>query len=269
MDSSAILYHANQLGFQLDSFTVTLEGQGADESPFAGRIAHLYNSPNHLLRLKSQDFIDALLRNAEQLALPLPTPATAIQDRLCHFAGQWVDILFSGDGGDEVFGGRSMATIARNIRAQKPSTDSLASRNLVYVNSANAFLGLLYQQHIHNSVLLRASVGHKSLIQIHEPVSTDPAFIRPNIRARILTTLYQEIDSDPINDILYVWQRGWLSEDSLFRFREVSPNVRFPMLNRELREYCAHATGHYKVRAQGLDFHSKMALASNDERSHS
>ena len=70
LDSSAILYHANQLGFSARFFhEVTLEGQGADESPFAGRIAHLYNSPNHLLRLKSQDFIDTLLQNIEQVHL--------------------------------------------------------------------------------------------------------------------------------------------------------------------------------------------------------
>ena len=33
LDSSAILYHANELGYQLDSFTVTLESVDADESP--------------------------------------------------------------------------------------------------------------------------------------------------------------------------------------------------------------------------------------------
>ena len=261
LDSSAILYHANQLGFQLDSFTVTLEGQGADESPFAGRIAHLYNSPNHLLRLKSQDFIDALLRNAEQLALPLPTPATAIQDRLCHFAGQWVDILFSGDGGDEVFGGRSMATIARNIRRSK-AINRLPRVTQLGLRKISKRLPRTSLSTTHTQFGLTEGIGGSQVFDPNSRASLlqDPAFIRPNIRARILTTLYQEIDSDPINDILYVWQRGWLSEDSLFRFREVSPNVRFPMLNRELREYCAQLPGHYKVRAQGLDFHSKWLL---------
>ena len=33
LDSSAILYHANELGYQLNSFTVTLDGVDADESP--------------------------------------------------------------------------------------------------------------------------------------------------------------------------------------------------------------------------------------------
>ena len=33
LDSSAILYHASELGYQLDSFTITLESVDADESP--------------------------------------------------------------------------------------------------------------------------------------------------------------------------------------------------------------------------------------------
>ena len=119
LDSSAILYHAHELGYTLDSFTVTLEGQQSDESPFAGRIAHLYNSPNHLLRLSSDDFLETLIQNTQNFDLPLPTPAVAVQDRVCQFAGKWVDGLFSGDGGDEVFGGRSMPQIARQMRRSK------------------------------------------------------------------------------------------------------------------------------------------------------
>lgn len=261
LDSSAILYHANQLGFELDSFTVTLEGQGADESPFAGRIAHLYNSPNHLLRLKSQDFIDTLLQNTQDVPLPLPTPAAAIQDQLCSFASQWVDRLFSGDGGDEVFGGRSMPTIARNIRRSKainrlPRVTQMGLRRLGKRLQQTSWATQPTQ------FGLTEGIGGS---QVFDPTARanllqNPAFIRPNLRSRILTNLYQEIDSDPINDILYVWQRGWMAEDSLFRFREISPNVHFPMMSRELREYCAQLPGHYKVRAQGLEFHSKWLL---------
>ena len=138
-------------------------------TPFAGRIAHLYNSPNHLLRLKSQ-ILSMPCFKCRTTCSTLPNSATAIQDR---------SVILLDNGWTYYFQVMvvmkhlvvTMATIARNIRRLKPSTDSLASRNLVYVNSANAFLGLLYQQHIHNLVLLRASVGHKSLIQIHEPVS--------------------------------------------------------------------------------------------------
>ena len=72
--------------------------------------------------------------------------------------------------------------------------------------------------------------------------------------------MYQEIDSDPINDILYVWQRGWMVEDSLQRLRTVSPNVIFPMLNRDVREYCAKLPGQFKIRAKGLEFQSKWLL---------
>ena len=42
LDSSASTSRS-ELGYQLDSFTITLESVDADQSPFAGRIAHLYD----------------------------------------------------------------------------------------------------------------------------------------------------------------------------------------------------------------------------------
>ena len=51
---------------------------------------------------------------------------------------------------------------------------------------------------------------------------TDPGLVRPNIRQTLLNPLYKEVDSDPINDILHVWQRGWLVEDSLMRNDRIS-----------------------------------------------
>lgn len=261
LDSSAILYHARELGYKLDSFTVTIEGVEADESPFAGRIAHLYDSPNHLLRVNSPELIATLHQNILLFDQPISTPASAIQTLLSQFAHQHVDAVFTGDGGDEVFGGRSMPIIARQMRRSKlihrlPKASRFGLHRLAkrvgkesWFTSLNQF-GL--DEEIGGSNVFKA-VDRAGLLQ-------DPAYIRPNIRRRILTNLYQEIDSDPINDILYVWQRGWLVEDSLTRIRTIDSSVRFPILNRELREYCAKLPSHYKVRSQGLEFYGKWLL---------
>ena len=93
-----------------------------------------------------------------------------------------------------------------------------------------------------NQFGLQENIGGSKVFDAHQRAELlqDPAYIRPNVRTRILTNFYQEIDSDPINDILFVWQRGWLVEDSLYRVRTVDPSTSFPMLNRELREYFAN-----------------------------
>lgn len=261
LDSSAILYHASELGYQLDSFTITLESVDADESPFAGRIAHLYNSPNHLLRLESKDLIEAIFDTVEQFDLPITTPAAAVHSILSQFSHQWVDKLFTGDGGDEIFGGRSMPNIARQMRRSKlihrlPKVSQVGLHRVAKkVGKASWFSNL-------NQFGLQESIGGSKVFDAHQRAALlqDPAYIRPNVRTRILTNFYQEIDSDPINDILFVWQRGWLVEDSLYRVRTVDPKTSFPMLNRELREYFAKLPGHYKVRSQGVEFYGKWLL---------
>ena len=261
LDSSAILYHASELGYQLHSFTITLESVDADESPFAGRISHLYNSPNHLLRLESNDLIEAIFYTVDQFDLPITTPAAAVHYVLSQFSHQWVDKLFTGDGGDEIFGGRSMPNIARRMRRSKlihrlPKVSQVGLHKVAKkVGKASWFSNL-------NQFGLQESIGGSDVFDAHQRAELlqDPAYIRPNVRTRILTNFYQEIDSDPINDILFVWQRGWLVEDSLYRVRTVDPNTSFPMLNRELREYFAKLPGHYKVRSQGVDFYGKWLL---------
>jgi asparagine synthase (glutamine-hydrolysing) len=261
LDSSAILYHANELGYQLDSFTVTLESVDADESPFAGRIAHLYNSPNHLLRLESKDLIESIFYTVEQFDLPITTPAAAVHSVLSQFSHQWVDKLFTGDGGDEVFGGRSMPTLARQMRRSKlihrlPKVSQMGLHRVANKVGKGSWFSNL------NQFGLQESIGGSKVFDARQRAELlqDPAYIRPDVRTRILTNFYQEIDSDPINDILYVWQRGWLVEDSLYRIRTIDPNMSFPMLNRELREYFARLPGHYKVRSQGLEFYGKWLL---------
>ena len=76
---------------------------------------------------------------------------------------------------------------------------------------------------------------------------TDPGLIRPGIRVSVLTRYYQEVDSDPINDILHIWQRGWLVEDSLARADRTSSaariELRYPMLDTNLRHFCAQLSG--------------------------
>ncbi len=264
LDSSAILYHAHQLGYSLDSFTVMIEGVDSDESPFAGRIAHLYNSPNHLLRLGSTEIIEALRKSVDVFDLPLSTPAAVVQQLLCEASLQYVDRLFTGDGGDEVFGGRSMPIIAREMRRSKmihrlPKMSQLGLHRVAKRMGKGAWFTDL------NQFGLEEEIGGSKVFSATERATLlqDPAYIRPNIRKQTLTNFYQEIDSDPLNDILYVWQRGWLVEDSLHRIRTLSPTMAIPMLNRELREYCARLPSHYKVRSQGLEFYGKWLMREN------
>lgn len=270
LDSTTILYHASQLVKNIDSFTVVLDDEKADESPFAARVAQLCGSKNHLLRVDTAKFISELRSLTKEHGQPLPTAAGAIQQLLIQYSKNYVGSLFSGDGGDEVFGGRSLPQIMSRMKQAElidklPNIPKkLAQRIAVSLQKpdwAASYTQFGQERNIGGSKVFIAP-ERLNLLQ-------DPAMIRPNIRSSILTPFYQEIDSDPINDILYVWQKGWLVEDSLTRISTISQqtemNLYLPMLDPRLVEYVAKLPGQYKVKMHNLEYVSKWILRQTME----
>ena len=92
----------------------------------------------------------------------------------------------------------------------------------------------------------------------------DPAMARPGIRAAILEPFYQEVQSDPLNEILHAWQRGWLTEDVLARGDRMAAthglHLRFPMLDTEMLRTAAAVPGPEKVRRKGTGYIPKAPL---------
>jgi len=71
----------------------------------------------------------------------------------------------------------------------------------------------------------------------------------------VLGPLYDEVQTDPLNQILHVWQRGWLPQDSLARAAHmagaVGLEVRYPLLDRELHRLANGWPSSAKLRRMG------------------
>jgi asparagine synthetase B (glutamine-hydrolysing) len=171
-----------------------------------------------------------------------------VQHHLFEAASSDVRLLLSGAGGDEVLGGRTMPDIAQRLRRSRtisrmPGPMRMMGRRAAKVAgwsdlaTAAAHFGL------------ERKIGGSRVFSAEERVLLlrDPALARPGIRASILEPFYQEVSSDPINEILHVWQRGWLSEDVLARADRMAAHhrlqVRFPMLDTEFLEIAAAIPG--------------------------
>jgi asparagine synthase (glutamine-hydrolysing) len=109
-------------------------------------------------------------------------------------------------------------------------------------------------------------IGGSAVFKSSERVQilSDPGMVRPGIRQVVLEPLYQEVDSDPINEILHVWQRGWLPADRLARSDRMAAladvEVRYPMLDRGLMELASRMPGPVKVFPKGLSHVTKWPL---------
>ena len=237
LDSSAILYAARAAGAP-PTFTVALDGDPVDESPFAARVARVMGAEHHLVRVDSRALVDAVDRLSAAMGHPLPTAAAVLQGLLYREGAlSRAQLVYGLPGPLRLLGRRAARAAHREHLAAAPSRFGLDL--LIGGSSVFDVAGLV--------ALLR-----------------DPALVRPGVRRTILEPLYSEVDSDPINEILHVWQRGWLAEDSLARSGRMAAwagvEVRYPLLDDRFAALCAALPGEAKVRRQGLSFITKWPL---------
>lgn len=265
LDSSAILFHARQLQPDVVACTVAVADDPAAESPFAARAATVLGARHEVVRVSDADLIASVDRATAAMGQPLPSPAAVIQLLFFEHLRAHRRVLLGGDGGDEVLGGRGIEAIGARMRGSRVvSRVPRPTRDLVRAVARRAGLRDLAVAPDHFGA--DRLIGGSRVFKSHErlEVLRDIGLVRPGIRRTVLEPLYQEVDTDPLNQILHVWQRGWLCEDSLARSDRMAAaaglDVRFPMLDREFMALCAALPGGAKVRSSGLSFRTKWPL---------
>jgi asparagine synthase (glutamine-hydrolysing) len=266
LDSAAILHHATELlGSAPATFTVTMAGDKRDESAFAARVAETYGAKHSLIKVTTEDMISSVEQATLEMGQPLPSPAALVQHCLFQQIRHETRILLSGAGGDEVLGGRTMPDIAQRLRRARtvgrlPGPARSIGRRLAKraglsdLASSASYFGL------------ERKIGGSRVFSADDRVALlrDPAMARPGIRTTILEPIYQEVTSDPINEMLHVWQRGWLTEDVLARADRLAANnrlhIRFPLLDSEFLATAASIPGFEKCRRKGVGYISKAPL---------
>ncbi len=265
LDSSAIVYHLQQLGRRPPTFTVAMEGDPVDESSIASRVAKVLGADHHLVSLSNKQIVDNIRVATRVMGAPLPTAAGVLQHLLFKQIRASARVVLSGDGGDEVLGGRSMGFLASRQRGAKAlSVLPGPIRSWVRRGLDRAGLRDLGASAAHFG--RDRTIGGSRVFHSAERVEIlrDPGLVRPGIRRTVLEPLYEEVVADPINEILHVWQRGWLPEDSLARSDRMSASfgleVRFPMLEQEMLAVTSALPGDLKVHPRGLGFDTKWPL---------
>ena len=253
IDSSSILHHARELGAKLPCFTVALSGERVDESSLAARVATVMDAEHHVVRIDDRAILSALPEASRAMGQPLPTAAAVLQLLLFQQIKPDARVLLSGDGGDEVLGGRGMARLAVLVRRSQ-MVGKLPGPMRRVVRRAARKAGMWNLAATGDHFGQDRNVGGSRVFNGSERISLlrDPGLVRPGIRRTVLEPGYQEVSADPLNAMLAAWQRGWLPEDGLARSDRMAGalgmEVRFPLLDEALRAAAAAMPGHAKVR---------------------
>ncbi len=265
LDSSAMLWHLAREREGVPAYTVALSDDPVDETSFAGRVAKVMGADHRIVRITNEDLIDHVEACTRMSGHPLPTAAAVVQHLLFKAIRPDARVVLSGDGGDEVLGGRGMDQIARRLRRARTLARASGplSGSLQRIAGKAGLRDLAASRHHFGRDRM---IGGSRVFHSAERVEIlrDPGLVRPGIRRMVLDPLYQEVDSDSLNAILHVWQRGWLPEDSLSRSDRMAAHagveVRYPMLDRELMARCAALPGPVKVHRQGTGYVTKWPL---------
>jgi asparagine synthase (glutamine-hydrolysing) len=107
VDSSVIVSRMAKASEQtISTFTIAYEEEGPhNEGVFARMTAQAFQTDHHEILVRLDDFVENLQRMVYFMDEPLADPAAIPIYDLCRFSKQYVTVLLSGVGGDELFGG--------------------------------------------------------------------------------------------------------------------------------------------------------------------
>ncbi len=254
-DSTVLAHMAVRKCEQVHSFHLHFPGSGVDEAAFAGRVARLLGTEHHQVDLDPSTFGADLDRCTRALGVPLPDPAAVGQYALLRAARREVRVVLSGAGGDELLAGGHLSGLAMLMK-QVTVVARLTSKLRTSVEEGLEAAGL-------SDLALRpARYGLQRLAggtQVFDAAARANLLVagidpRPALRREVLLPLYGGLDTDPVNTLLAIFQRGWLAEDTLARSERLGAacgvELRFPLLDLELLRYLNSVPGTWKFRSR-------------------
>ena len=246
----------------LPTFHVSIAEDPHPESPFAGRVARLLGLSHRELTVGTADLAGAFTDTVSALGHPVGSPAALLQLALARAARQEVRIVLSGDGGEELFGGRMLDAVSRAMR-----TATLLKRLPQPLRSTVSWAsGETTRSLTQPDWVLALGLGGRALFDAQERTKLlrDPAHVRPGVRQQVLAPFYAELDTDPINTVLHGYLRSLLADGSLVRADRTAAasglDIRFPLLDRQVVERAAALPGSAKVRRVAGSLHTRWPL---------
>lgn len=264
LDSSSVAAAAVELGHRnFHTFSVGFaDGGEYSELPYARQLSKNIESKHHEVIIDRKDFLDllpAVVRAADE---PLADLASVPLLAVCRLAREYVKVVLSGEGGDEVLAGYSLDRMVRRWhtiellqRLPGPLLKFLASiGEQVLPEKYGTFASKVVE--IPLSEWNRRLRAHMTrFFSQEEKVALWPGY-RGQDSQRILDRLYAgAASSRPLQQLLSVYQRSWLVEDLLMKADKMSMatslELRVPFLDHRLVTWANRQPDQTKISEKG------------------
>ncbi len=255
LGSAAIAVAARRNHLTLPGFIVSFADDEFPEAPFAGRVARLLGVEHEEVVVGTAELAASFDEVVRALGHPVGHPGTLLQLALARAARRKVRVVLSGDGGEELFGGRMLDAL-----------DAVVPGSRLWRLVPARLRRRLSGGRLTAADLLAAGVGGSDLFSTDDRARLlrDHGLVRPQVRAEVLAPFYDGVDTDPVNLVLHGFLRSSLVEGALTRADRTGCwsglDVRMPLLDREVVEATAALPGSVKQLRVGSTLHVRWPL---------
>jgi len=266
LGSTVIAAAARRTNRPLSTFTIGFADDPNPEMPFAGRVAQLLGLEHHDVIVGSSELAAAFDDAVVSMGHPVGNPAVILQLLFARAVGGAHRIVLSGDGGEELFGGRMLDPLARRLNAARwyqklPGPTRRWISPLLKRTAAGRAIATPVERYGFELELggadLFSALDRRGLLM-------NSALVRPRVRKEVLGPLYATVHTDPVNAVLHAFMRSGLQEESLVRADRTAASagleIRFPLLDTEVFAMAAALPGETKLRRVGGALHTRWPL---------
>jgi asparagine synthase (glutamine-hydrolysing) len=262
LGSTAIGEAARQQHLQLPSFTVSFSDDLYPESPFAGRVASLLGLEHHPVEVGTAELAREFDAAVAMLGHPVGHPGVVLQAALARAARQRVPVVLSGDGAEELFGGRMLDRLGGGLAVSRV----MGRLPGVLRGPVGRLTGMPDPTKTPVDWVLDLEFGGHRLFDARDRgrLLRDHGLVRPDIRRVVLSRFYEGLETDAVNAALHGSLCSWLAESDLVRADRTAAaaglDLRFPLLDRDVLETAALLPGSSKVRRVRGSLHTRWPL---------
>ncbi|MDR0916262.1 MAG: asparagine synthase (glutamine-hydrolyzing) [Oscillospiraceae bacterium] len=240
------------------TFSVGFEEEKYSELKYAEEFAAFAGVDIFTKKISADEYFDAVPTVQYHMDEPLPNPSAIALYFLCRKAAEYVKVVLSGEGADELFGGyhyyREPLDFAKYMRVPKPIRKllSVCAKALPQGFHGKRFLTRgaedMDTRYIRNNYVF----DHTERDAILSPVIAQYATHNP---AEFTKVFFDECrDEDDITKMQYVDIKTWLQQDILVKADRMSManslELRVPFLDKEMLKTALGIPSKYRVNTE-------------------
>jgi asparagine synthase (glutamine-hydrolysing) len=274
IDSSAVVAYAHRAGLHpLKTFTIGFDHAAWDESDDAFHVARHFGTEHHRLELSESDLranmdgtLADLVRHFDE---PFGDDSALPTWHVSRLARQYVTVILSGDGGDELFAGYSSYRGARFAQSYRRLLPYWLGRHVLPASAE--LLARALPDSLRYRALRVAKVCRDSALPLPSAMRDTTSIFRRNDLAELLPrSLWSDplagqdhylpdrlwsvlqSDRDIVSRLTEIDIRSYLLDDILVKVDRMSMahslEVRSPLLDHRLVEFAASLPSRFKLR---------------------